>query len=61
MPSYARVPHGPTFSTPEWRELYRHALREANRLDLELSLNIQSGWNLGGPMVTAEDAPKKLV
>ena len=27
---------------------------------LEMSLNIQSGWNLGGPMVKAEDAAKKL-
>lgn len=56
-----RVPHGPTFFSPEWRELYRHTLAEAHRLGLELSLNIQSGWNLGGPMVPAEDAPKKLV
>jgi hypothetical protein len=56
-----RVPHGPTFLTPEWRELYRHTLREADRLGLEMSLNILSGWNLGGPMVKAEDAAKKLV
>lgn len=56
-----RVPHGPTFFTPEWRRLYKHAVREADRLGLELSLNIQSGWNLGGPMVKPEDAPKKLV
>lgn len=55
------VPHGPTFGTPAWRELYRHTLSEAHRLGLELSLNIQSGWNLGGPMVAASDAPKKLV
>jgi hypothetical protein len=56
----AQVPHGPTFFTPEWRELYKHALREADRLGLEISLNIQSGWNLGGPMVSADDAAKKL-
>ncbi len=55
------VPHGPTFFTPEWRELYKHTLREANRLGLEISLNIQSGWNLGGPVVTPEDAAKKYV
>ncbi len=55
----APVPHGPTFFTPEWRGLYRHALREADRLGLEMSLNIQSGWNLGGPVVTKEDAAKK--
>jgi len=56
-----RVPHGPTFFSPAWRELYKHTLREADRLGLEMSLNIQSGWNLGGPMVKPEDAPKKLV
>ena len=55
------VPHGPTFFSPEWRELYQHALREADRLGLEMSLNIQSGWNLGGPVVTKEDAAKKYV
>jgi len=55
------APHGPTFFSPEWRELYKHALREASRLGLEISLNIQSGWNLGGPIVSAEDAGKILV
>jgi hypothetical protein len=57
----APVPHGPTFSSPAWRELYQHTLREANRLGLEISLNIQSGWNLGGPVVKPEDAAKKYV
>ncbi len=55
------VPHGPTFFTPAWRELYKHTLREAHRLGLEISLNIQSGWNLGGPIVKPEDAAKKYV
>ena len=56
-----QVPHGPTFMTEQWRDLYRHALQEGERLGLEMSLNIQSGWNLGGPNVTADDAAKKLV
>lgn len=56
-----RAPHGPTFLSPEWRALFRHALREADRLGLVMSVNIQSGWNLGGPMVTADDAAKTLV
>jgi alpha-L-rhamnosidase/F5/8 type C domain len=54
------VPHGPTFLSDGWRVLYRHALREADRLGLEMSLNIQSGWNLGGPTVGAVDAAKAL-
>ncbi len=56
-----KVPHGPTFFTPEWREFYKFALTEADRLGMEISLNIQSGWNLGGPVVTKEDAAKKYV
>ena len=54
------VPAGPTFGSDAWRALYRHTLAEADRLGLELSLNIQSGWNLGGPMVAAADAAKSL-
>ena len=57
----ASVPHGPTFFSSAWRELYKHALHEADRLGLEISLNIQSGWNLGGPVVTKSDAAKKYV
>lgn len=55
------VPAGPVFGSPAWRQLLKHALAEADRLGLELSLNIQSGWNLGGPGVPVEDAVKKLV
>jgi hypothetical protein len=54
------VPAGPMFGTPRWRELYRHALKEAARNGLEISLNIESGWNLGGPTVTPEHAAKLL-
>jgi len=57
----APVPHGPDFFSPAWRALYKHTLKEANRLGLEISLNIQSGWNLGGPTVTKADAAKKYV
>jgi hypothetical protein len=57
----APVPHGPTFFSPAWRELYKHTLREASRLGLTIGLNIQSGWNLGGPVVSQDDAAKKYV
>lgn len=56
----APVPAGPLFASPEWVKLYRHALQEAQRLGLELGLSIQSGWNLGGPLVTADFAAKRL-
>lgn len=53
-----RLPHGPDFGSPGWRELFRHAVVEADRLGLELGFNIQSGWNLGGPTVTIEESSK---
>lgn len=54
------VPAGPKFGSPAWTALYLHALKEADRLGLEITLNIQSGWNLGGPSVTPQDAAKLL-
>jgi hypothetical protein len=54
------VPNGPMFSSPAWTELYLHALEEAKRLDMELGLSIQSGWNLGGPFVTLDDKAKQI-
>jgi len=54
------VPNGPMFAGPEWTELFLHALNEAKRLDLKLGLSIQSGWNLGGPTITLDDAAKQI-
>lgn len=55
-----QVPAGPLFGGPAWRELFRHALAEAQRHQLEISLNILSGWNLGGPTVKPEQSSKLL-
>lgn len=55
------VPAGPLFGSSAWIRLYVHALREADRLGLEISLNITSGWNLGGPNVKPEEASKLLI
>jgi len=55
------VPPGPMYGTESWRALFKHAVEEADRLGLELGLNIQSGWNLGGPDITGDEAAKQLV
>lgn len=54
------VPEGPMFGSPAWKELYLHAVKEASRLKLILSLNIQSGWNLGAPDVQPQEAAKQI-
>jgi hypothetical protein len=49
-------PIGPLFMGPGWRELFKHAVKEANRLGIDLSFNISSGWDCGGTWVTPEHA-----
>ena len=56
-----KTPAGPIFGSPEWHNLFGHAVKVADSLNMELSLNIQSGWNPGGPSVTPKEALKKLV
>jgi hypothetical protein len=55
---HAPVPAGPSYGSPQWRKLFLHTLREADRLGLEIGLNLQSGWNLGGPLVTPDRSAK---
>ena len=52
---------GPVFLSPEWMELYKHAVKEAQRLGIELCVNLGSGFNPGGPSITPELALKKIV
>lgn len=52
---------GPVFMSAAWMELYKHAVKEADRIGIELSVNLGSGWNPGGPSITPEMAMKKIV
>jgi len=57
------VPRGPVrFASDEWRELFRHAVREAERLGIQLTLNAGPGWTgSGGPWVKPEQSMQHLV
>jgi len=55
------MPPGPKFMSPEWLEMVKHALREADRLGIEVSVNLCSGWDAGGPWITPEFAAKHFV
>ena len=55
-----RVPAGPAFLGPESTRLIVHAIREADRLGLEIGLVASSGWNAGGSWITPEHAGKGL-
>jgi len=53
---------GPVFMSQEWKENFAHAVKEADRLGLELSLNIQSGWgDPGNPNIQPDNGMKKIV
>lgn len=57
------APVGPVaFMSDEWREMFRHAVSEADRLGLELSMNNDAGWNgSGGPWVPLDKAMQVVV
>jgi hypothetical protein len=48
--------------TPEWKDAFRHAGAEADRLGLEMAMAASGGWSeTGGPWVKPEEAMKKIV
>jgi len=55
-----RVPAGPAFLGPESTRLVAHAIREADRLGLEIGMIASSGWNAGGSWIPPEHAGKGL-
>jgi hypothetical protein len=52
---------GVPFLGPEWRELFRHAVKEAKRFKIDLGFNLAGGWVMIGPWVTPDLAMKKVV
>ncbi|WP_203290711.1 glycosyl hydrolase [Maricaulis parjimensis] len=50
------------YMTPEWNDVFRHAVRLAADYDLEFAIAASPGWSeTGGPWVSPEDGMKKLV
>ena len=57
------IPKGSVeFMSPEWRERFAHAVREAERLGLQIVLNAGPGWTgSGGPWVKPEQSMQHIV
>jgi len=57
------VPVGPVdFMSPTWRELFTHAVLDAQRLGLEVNMNDDAGWNgSGGPWIKPQQSMQKVV
>lgn len=60
-PGGSAVPMGVEFMTGPWRELFKHAVREAHRLGIEIGLMASSGYSFGGPWITPEQAGRRVV
>lgn len=60
FPETGEVPAGPEFLGKESLEAIHYAVREADRLGLELSLIASSSWNAGGSWVKPEHANMAL-
>jgi hypothetical protein len=57
------VPRGPVrFMSEPWRALFKHAVNEAERLGLQITLNAGPGWTgSGGPWVKPEQSMQHIV
>jgi hypothetical protein len=57
------IPRGPVeFMSLPWQELLRYAVKEAERLGLELTVNASPGWTgSGGPWIRPEQSMQHLV
>jgi len=52
---------GAPYMSDKWRELFRHAVKEADRLGLKVGVNTCPGWPSGGPWITPENSSWMLV
>ncbi len=53
---------GVKYQSRDWWELFRHAVREAKRNNIELGFNLSAGgWTMEGPWVSQDNAMKKVV
>ena len=57
------IPQGPVkFMSPEWRQMFKHAVTEAERLGLQITLISGPGWTgSGGPWVKPEQSMQHIV
>lgn len=59
----AGIPRGKVdMLSPEWKDMFKHMVRESERLGIRLSLGTGPGWaGTGGPWVKVEESMKHLV
>ena len=49
------------YLTPEWMDMLKHTMSEAERLGMNIDMNNGTGWPFGGPEVSIEDAATRAL
>jgi hypothetical protein len=52
---------GVPFLSDKWRELFRHTVKETDRLGLKMGCNVCAGWPSGGTWIAPEDSSWMMV
>ena len=60
---HGSIPHGPVnYLSQKWKNLFHYALKEADRLGMEIGMHNCDGWSVsGGPWITPRTSMKELV
>ena len=53
--------HSIPYLSPAWVQMLRYTVREARRLDLDVDMITGTGWPIGGPWVSADDAAARAL
>ncbi len=49
------------YLSPEWMDMLHYTIRRAHREDMEVDMNLGTGWPFGGPQITPEYAASRLI
>ena len=49
------------FLSPQWMDMLKHTINEANRLEMLVDMNTGTGWPFGGPQISSQYAAGKAI
>lgn len=64
VPIYGAIGHEDKYIpylSPRWMQMLEHTVKQSSALNMGVYISVGTGWPIGGPQVTPEDAATKLV
>lgn len=49
------------YLSPAWMQMLKHTTEQASSLNMGVNISVGTGWPVGGPQVTVEDAASKMI